>query len=146
MKPEEVGRHQHPGPENQDSQHMIDQPRGSFPEKSCPGDFVFFLSYQERVQNPAGFATPAACYRGPKPQNCPKCLGEGAKGVLVYVGQKPVALVQERVALVQTSVALVQETLGRSFLGCFQYGRFVATCGPCMNFTTFRTSRKLFQR
>ena len=28
----EVGRHQHPGPENQDSQHMIDQPRGSFPE------------------------------------------------------------------------------------------------------------------
>ena len=24
----EVGRHQHPGPENQDSQHMIDQPRG----------------------------------------------------------------------------------------------------------------------
>ena len=29
---------------------------------------------------------------------------------------------------------------------CFQYGRFVATCGPCMNFTTFRTSRKSFQR
>ena len=24
------GRHQHPGPENQDSRHMIDQPRGSF--------------------------------------------------------------------------------------------------------------------
>ena len=28
----DVGRHQHPGPENQDSQHMIDKPRGSFPE------------------------------------------------------------------------------------------------------------------
>ena len=28
----EVGRHQHPGPENQDSQHMIDQPGGSFPD------------------------------------------------------------------------------------------------------------------
>ena len=28
----EVGRHQHPGPENQDSQHMIGQPRGSFPD------------------------------------------------------------------------------------------------------------------
>ena len=29
---QEVGHHQHPGPENQDSQHMIDQPRGSFPD------------------------------------------------------------------------------------------------------------------
>ena len=28
----EVGHHQHPGPENQDNQHMIDQPRGSFPD------------------------------------------------------------------------------------------------------------------
>ena len=28
----EVGRHQHPGPEDQDSEHMIDQPRGSFPD------------------------------------------------------------------------------------------------------------------
>ena len=28
----EVGRYQHPGLENQDSQHMIDQPRGSFPD------------------------------------------------------------------------------------------------------------------
>ena len=28
----EVVRHQHPGPENQDSQHMIDQLRGSDPE------------------------------------------------------------------------------------------------------------------
>ena len=26
-------------------------------------------------------ATPGACYRGPKPQKCPKWLGEGAKGV-----------------------------------------------------------------
>ena len=31
-------------------------------------------------------------------------------------------------------------------LGCFQHGRSVATCGPCMNFTTFRTSQKYFQR
>ena len=29
---QEVRRHQYPEPENQDSQHMIDQPRGSFPE------------------------------------------------------------------------------------------------------------------
>ena len=28
------------------------------------------------------FATPSACYRRPKPQNWPKWLGEGAKGVL----------------------------------------------------------------
>ena len=27
-------------------------------------------------------ATPSACYRGPKPQKCPKSLGEGAKGGL----------------------------------------------------------------
>ena len=27
-------------------------------------------------------ATPSACYRGPKPQKCPKWLGEGAKGLL----------------------------------------------------------------
>ena len=27
-----VGHDQHPGPENQDSQHMIDEPRGSFPD------------------------------------------------------------------------------------------------------------------
>ena len=28
----------------------------------------------------AKFATPSACYRGAKPQKCPKWLGEGAKG------------------------------------------------------------------
>ena len=28
------GQQQHPGPENQDSQHMLNQPRGSFPEKT----------------------------------------------------------------------------------------------------------------
>ena len=33
-----------------------------------------------------------------------------------------------------------------SSAGCSQYRRFVATCGPCMNFTTFRTSRKSSQR
>ena len=64
----------------------------------------------------ARFATRGACYRGWKPQNCPKWLGEGAKGVLVHVDQKPVALVQTRVTLVQNRVALVQETLGRPFL------------------------------
>ena len=26
--------------------------------------------------------------------------------------------------------------------GCFQYVRFVATYGPCINFTTFRTSQR----
>ena len=31
---------------------------------------------------PACVATPSACYRGPKPQTCPKWLGEGAKGLL----------------------------------------------------------------
>ena len=44
------------------------------------------------------------CYRGRTIQNCPKWLGEGA-GLLVYVDQKPVALMHNR-------VALVQETLG----------------------------------
>ena len=44
---------------------------------------------------------------GPKPQKCPKWLGEGAKGVLTHVHQKPVAVVQERVALVQNRIALV---------------------------------------
>ena len=39
--------------------------------------------------------------KGPKPQNCPKWLGEGAQGVLVYVDQTLAAL------------ALVQETHGR---------------------------------
>ena len=33
----EVGRHQHPRPENQDSRHMIDQPRGSFPDERLRG-------------------------------------------------------------------------------------------------------------
>ena len=28
----EVGHHQHPAPENRDTQHMVYQPRGSFPE------------------------------------------------------------------------------------------------------------------
>ena len=28
------------------------------------------------------FETPSGCYRGRKPQNCPKWLGAGAKGVL----------------------------------------------------------------
>ena len=45
-----------------------------------------------------------------------KLSGEGAKGVLVYVDQKPAALVQKRVALVQNRAAMVQETLGRPFL------------------------------
>ena len=33
----EVGHHQHPAPENQDSEHMIDQPRGSFFEMVSGG-------------------------------------------------------------------------------------------------------------
>ena len=38
-----VGLHQHPGPENQDSQHMIDQPRRSFPDLQETGE-VFLLT------------------------------------------------------------------------------------------------------
>ena len=49
-------------------------------------------------------------------QKCPKWLGEGAKGVLAHVDQKPVALVQKRVALVQNRAALVQDTFGRPSL------------------------------
>ena len=36
----EVGHHQYPGPENHDSQHMLDQPRGSFPERSVRAKLV----------------------------------------------------------------------------------------------------------
>ena len=39
-------------------------------------------------------ATPSACHRAPKSQDSLKWLGEGAKGVLVYVDQKPAKLVQ----------------------------------------------------
>ena len=56
---------------------------------------------------------PATEPRNPK---FPKWLGEGAKGVLVHMDQKPVRLVQKRVALVLDRVALVQETFGRLFL------------------------------
>ena len=35
------GQEQHPGPENQDSQHMLNQPRMSFPERF--GYFLFFF-------------------------------------------------------------------------------------------------------
>ena len=41
---------------------------------------------------------------------------------------------------------LKHKVLGGGFcnfcFGPFQYRRSVATCGPCMNFTTFRTSQK----
>ena len=30
------GQEQHPGPENQDSQHMLNQPSGSFPDQNSP--------------------------------------------------------------------------------------------------------------
>ena len=45
-----------------------------------------------------------------------KWLREGAKGVLVYVDQKPLAMVQKRVAPVQNRVLVVQKTLGRLLL------------------------------
>ena len=61
---------------------------------------------------PTFVETRSVSYRGLKPQKCPKCLGEDAKGFLVHVDQEPVALVQKRVALVQNRVALVQDTLG----------------------------------
>ena len=53
---------------------------------------IFQHAVLSRQHFPCGFpcciacskstATPSACYRGPKPQKCPKWLGEGAKGVL----------------------------------------------------------------
>ena len=61
-------------------------------------------------------ATPSACYRRPKPQKCPKWLGEGAKGLLGPGRQSPLALVQKRVAPVQNRVWVVQKTLGRPLL------------------------------
>ena len=61
-------------------------------------------------------ASPGACYRGPKPQKCPKSLGEGAKGLLGLWRQSPLALVQKRVAPVQNRVWVVQKTLGRPLL------------------------------
>ena len=32
------------------------------------------------------------------------------------------------------------------WVGCFQYGRFVATCGPCMNVMTFRNFTKVISK
>ena len=61
-------------------------------------------------------ATQRFCYRGPKPQKCPKWLGEGAKGLLGQGRQSPLALVQKRVAPVQNRVLVVQKTLGRPLL------------------------------
>ena len=58
----------------------------------------------------------SVCYRGPKPQKCPKWLGEGAKGLLGQGRQRPLALVQKRVAPVQNRVLVVQKTLGRPLL------------------------------
>ena len=37
---QEVGRHQHLGPENQDSQHMLDQPRVDQPERLGEGSKI----------------------------------------------------------------------------------------------------------
>ena len=42
-----------------------------------------------------GLAIQRFCYRGPKPQKCPKWLGEGAKGLLGQGRQSPLALVQK---------------------------------------------------
>ena len=58
----ELGRHQHPGPENQDSQHMIDQPRGFFPEIGPFGEGVAATPLQHtrnrRESCDGGIATP----------------------------------------------------------------------------------------
>ena len=40
----EVGYHQHPGPENHDCQHMLDQPRGSFPDPKAANTTGLFNS------------------------------------------------------------------------------------------------------
>ena len=64
--------------------------------------------------------------RNPEPQNCPKWLGEGAKGVLVYADQKRVALVQKEVCTgTKQGFALVQETFGETILG----DSFITTTG-----------------
>ena len=59
--------------------------------------FAYNLSF-------SNFATPSACYRGPKAEKCPKWLGEGAKDLLGQGHQSPLALVQKRVAPVQNRV------------------------------------------
>ena len=43
---------------------------------------VLPTSVSSDIQMASGFETRSACYRGPKPQKCPKWSGEGAKGVL----------------------------------------------------------------
>ena len=48
-----LGQEQNPGPENQDSQHMLEQPRGYFPEKNQPEVFqteVFSWTSARRVR------------------------------------------------------------------------------------------------
>ena len=51
------GQEQHPGAENQDSQHMLNQARGSFPDSSAP-DPLFKASEAPfltlRVATPSG--------------------------------------------------------------------------------------------
>ena len=50
------GQEQNPGPENQDSQHMLEQPRGHFPEQRRPAErgfgrkFLFFSQPQSITQ------------------------------------------------------------------------------------------------
>ena len=64
-----------------------------------------FLKYSNPKKYPR-VATPSACYRGPKPQKCPKWLGEGAKGVL---DPESKGLPKPCFAPVQLSFAPVQE-------------------------------------
>ena len=77
---------------------------------------MFFLLFKLSLHYINSFVTQRFCYRGPKPQNCPKWLGEGAKGLLGQGRQRPLALAQKRVAPVQNRVLVVQKTLGRPLL------------------------------
>ena len=84
--------------------------------KSVTGSqtWLMFWNHVNQLQN--RIATQKFCYRGPKPQKCPKWWGEGAKGLLGQGRQRPLALVQKRVAPVQNRVLVVQKTLGRPLL------------------------------
>ena len=79
----------------------------------CLGDAPIM---DETLESTVFFCDPGACYKGPKPQKCPKWLGEGAKGLLGPGRQSPLALVQKRVEPVPNRVWVVQKTLGRPLL------------------------------
>ena len=74
---------------------------------------------------------------------------EGFATSLVIFGQSPAIANHSPCGTTQKTRYVAswwpQCSVGRD-LGVCSAWRFVATCGPCMNFTTFRTSRIIFQR